>query len=136
MRSRISATVGAAALSLTLPMVLSLPAAHAAPSGTVTKKVAGKVTIDGYRLSGDDVKFRGKVKTKSRCLSGRTIKLRQIDDGVAVGKGRSNGKGKWTVTFDQEAADPGTFEATLTKKVVKTKRKRIVCKAATATYDA
>ena len=37
MRSRISATVGATALSLTLPMTLSLPAAHAAPSGTVTK---------------------------------------------------------------------------------------------------
>ena len=135
MRSRLSATVGAAALSVALPFALSMPA-HAAPApdASVAKKVASKVTIDGYNLGNEDVEFYGKVKAKAPCKSGRTVKLRQVDQGINVGKDKTNAKGKWSVTFGQDEAQPGKFKATLTKKVIKKGKKKTVCKAATATF--
>ncbi|WP_110207437.1 hypothetical protein [Nocardioides daejeonensis] len=121
----------AAVATTTLALTLTTAPAVAAPS------VKSKVTFDTFKVKESTVVFGGKVKAKKAfCEKGRKVVLRQIDDGVKVGTDKTNKKGVWKVEFNQSVVGPGVFQATLAKKVVKVKGKKVVCKAAKKKFDA
>lgn len=129
-RTAIAAIAGLALLN---PLLFAGSAEAAKPP----KKVASKVTFTGLDASNvDHVKISGKVKSsKKACRKGRTVKLRQVDQGLSAGKDKTNTKGKWTVVFDGNKIDPGKFKATVTKKTIHQHGKRIICKSASATKN-
>jgi len=126
-------TTGLAALATTaLALTLTTTSAEAAKP----VKVKTKVSIDSFDVGETDVVFNGKVKArKSFCQKGRKVVLTQIDDNVKAGTDKTNKKGVWQVTFDQDVVGPGVFKATVQRKVVKKKGKKFVCKGVSVTSD-
>ncbi len=129
-RSTVAFAVG---LGLAVPLLTAAPAEAAR-----TVKVKSQVTIAGFDGSDiDAVKFWGKVKVKKQkkvCRTKRTVKLTQVDDQILAGKTKTNKRGKWTIKFDGDNVEPGDFRVQVTKKVVRVKGTKVVCKGAKSKY--
>jgi len=112
--------------------------AHSAVTEHATARtVASRVTISGYRVGPSSVRFVGRVSSGVRaCQVNRTVKLRQTEDGVAAGRGRTGSRGRWAISFSRRTAQPGEFRATAVRKVVRINGRRVVCKVARGSYDA
>ncbi|CAM3265002.1 hypothetical protein NODU109028_07990 [Nocardioides dubius] len=133
-RSVLTSVAATAALALSASLVTASPASAA------VRKVVVKsaVTIEGFNGAEESaVNFHGKVKVKRQkraCLRNRAVTLRQTDQRVVAGKDKTDRTGEWVVTFDGATIEPGAFKVSVTRKVVRAKGKRIVCKAATRSY--
>lgn len=125
--------LAAAAAAALLGTTLTVPATAAAKPLQVATKI--KITgVDGSDI--DRVVFRGKVTSKRTvCLRNRTVKLRQVDQGLAAGKARTTRAGKWKIAFDGNRIDPGVFKATVTRKTVRQGGRKIICKPASHVLD-
>ncbi len=132
-RTRIAALVGAVALAA--PVALASPAT-ALPTPDA-RKAASKVVIKGFDVKGvtGPVVFKGVVKSGvKKCRNKRTVKLRQIEAGVNVGKDRTSRSGKWKIRFSQRKVGPGDMRATLKPKTVKVGGKKVRCSGDKHTY--
>jgi hypothetical protein len=86
-------------------------------------KVATEAFIDSFEVGDDDVTFFGHINCEKRkCEKRRTIRLEQADFNIAAGSGKTDAAGNWEITFDQDVAGPGTYEATAARKKLKKKR--------------
>lgn len=134
-RSTVASLIAIGATALALAVPVSAEAAPAARAAQATKvKVKTTVVLTGVKDNDvAHVKFTGKVKAKRPvCKKARTVKLRQVDQKLPAGKARTNKAGTWRISFNGYRIEPGTFKMTVTRKVVKKRGKRIVCKATKA----
>lgn len=135
MPSRPSALASILAIGATA-LALSMPAAQATPAAAQVQTIKSNVTFSKYVLIDSNVKFIGKVKSrKIACQKRRTVKLRQVEQGISVGRDKTSSTGKWAITFDGSIVHPGEFKMTVTRKVIRKSGKKIVCKADTTTQQ-
>lgn len=126
--------VGVIALSLAFDTGSAAPIAAPAAAKPAARSV---VTIDGFRPADDRrVVFVGKVRSpRKACERRRTVRLRQVDQGVSVGKARTTRKGRWRIVFRSHRVEGGMFRAKVVREVVQRDGRRVVCAADTVLYD-
>lgn len=118
---------------------LSAPLLNVATADAVgAVQVKPTVTIDGYDgRDYDRVVFWGKVmaaKPLKRCRKQRSVTLWQASDKVTAGRAKTDRSGRWRIAFDGDEIAPGKFRVKVTRKVIRVKGHKVVCKGARTSY--
>jgi hypothetical protein len=111
---------GTLALATVLTLGLAIGTTQAAEKKV---RVGTEAFIDDFVVGGDTVTFFGHITCeKQKCEKRRTVNLEQADFNIDAGSAKTDSAGNWEITFDQDVAGPGTYEATAAKKKIKKKR--------------
>jgi hypothetical protein len=121
--------LGILCLAVALSVGLAAGTAHAAKA----KKVVSEVDIDGIDQPPPEflVTFVGNVYAKkAKCVRNRTVTVYYTEAGVheLLGTATTDATGDWQ--FEPDTSPVGTYEAEVSRKKVKKRGKKIVCKPA------